>query len=216
MGAADLTSGRGEVRIKPAKAVVFFIVQTRGETGAEAAAEGARVVASVMKSLSAAGLKADDVSNNSYSVGPEFEYQREGVRKQVGFLATNGIRAEVTPIEKVGSIIDAGLNGGATQVSSTQFLGEKMDDSKRQAMKAAVEAARSEAETMAIAAGGQLGKLLSLSSGGVVMGGVAMARAVELNSVIAAGGAAAGTSIRPDELTVTANVSGRWEFIPNK
>jgi uncharacterized protein YggE len=204
------------VRIKPVKAVVFFIVQARGETGAAAAAQGARVVASVMKSLSGAGLKADDLSNNSYSVAPEFEYQREGTRKQIGFLAVNGIRAEVTPIEKVGAVIDAGLNGGATQVSSTQFLGDKMDDSKKQAMKAAVEAARTEAETMAAAAGGRVGKLMMLSSGGVVMGGVAMARAVELSSVASAGGIAPGTSIRPDELTVTAMVTARWEFIPNK
>jgi uncharacterized protein YggE len=91
-----------------------------------------------------------------------------------------------------------------------------MDDSKRQAMKAAVEAARAEAETMAAAAGGRLGRLQMLSSGGVATGGVVMARVAEPTSVGLAGGVAPGTSIRPDELTVAATVTARWEFIPNK
>ena len=85
-----------------------------------------------------------------------------------------------------------------------------MDEARRTALKAAVEQARRDAEAMAAAAGGELGRLVFLSSG-LVQG--FNDRAVEL-----AGGSvvARATEIRPADLTVSAIATGRWEFIKRK
>lgn len=201
--------GRGEVRVKPTRAIIHFTVQGRGATAALAAAENASLVAGTMKALAAAGLKPDAISNNSYNVGPDYEFSSAG-RKQNGFVASNGIRVEVSRLADLGKIIDAGLGGGATQVSSAQYSGEKMEEARRDALKIAVDEARRDAEAMAAAAGGQLGRLLSLTSSGAMPN----PREVELGRV--AMSTVGGTAISPNDLTVVATASGRWEFIARK
>jgi uncharacterized protein YggE len=187
---------------------VNFIVQARGQTAARAASENSRLVASTMQALAAAGRKPGDISNSQYNVGVDYD----GKGKPGGFLASNTIRVEVANIEDIGRVIDAGLAGGATQVASTQYLGDGMEEARRNALKAAVDEARQDAEAMAAAAGGQLGRLLSLTSAGT--GGPPIGDAY-LASAVATGGLIP-TVIRPGDLVVAAAASGRWEFVPKK
>jgi len=207
-------TGRGEVRVKPTRAVIVFTVQGRGETAAAAATENARLVAATIRSLSSAGAKSEDVSNPGYNVAPDYEYTPTG-RKQNGFVANNSIRVEIPKIADVGKIIDAGLAGGASMVGSTQFLGDKMEDSRRAALKLAVQAAKDDAEIMADAAGGRLGRLLSVTGGGVsgpVQGG--MLREAMAGGMVAS--SSVPTSIALPDLTVVSTATARWEFIPRK
>lgn len=207
-------TGRGEVRVKPTRAVIFFTVQGRGATAAAAAAENAKLVASTLRALSAGGVKSDDISNPGYNVAPDYDYTPNG-RKQNGFIATNSIRVEIPKIADVGKIIDAGLAGGASQVGSAQFLGEKMEEARRDALKLAVQAAKEDAEAMAAAAGGKLGRLLSVTGGGTS----APNPGVMMREVMVAGGMASGpppTSLSLADLTVVSSATARWEFLPVK
>jgi uncharacterized protein YggE len=202
-------SGRGEVQIKPTRATLYFTVQGKAETAALAASKNAELVAATMKSLLAAGLRSENITNANYSVAPDYEFSTTG-RKQIGFVASNGIRVELANIADVGKVIDAGLAGGATQVTSAQYSGDKMDEARRTALKAAVEQARHDAEAMAAAAGGELGRLVFLTSG-LVQG--FPDRGIELGGGTVA---ARATEIRPADLTVSAFATGRWEFVTRK
>ena len=206
-------TGRGEVRVKPTRAVIVFTVQGRGETAAAAASENAKLVAATIRSLSSAGAKSDDISNPGYNVAPDYEYTQTG-RKQNGFVATNSIRVEIPKIADVGKIIDAGLSGGASQVGSAQFLGDKMEDSRRAAVKLAVQAAKDDAEIMADAAGGRLGRLLSVTGGGVA--GPVQRGMMEGMVLSAPASVSVPTSIALPDLTVVSTATARWEFIPRR
>jgi len=204
-------TGRGEIRLKPTRAAVSFTVQGKGTTAAAAGAENAKLLEQTMRSLLAAGLRQDDISNRAYSVGPHYEFSTTG-RTQDGFIATNVIQVEVANISSVGNIIDAGLSGGATSVSSAQYRGDSMDNARRDALKTAVDEARRDAETMAAAAGGSLGRLLSLTST-QVPGGMPPDVFYEMSVVsVRAAPAVAG----PSEVQVAATATGRWEFIPRR
>jgi uncharacterized protein YggE len=78
-------------------------------------------------------------------------------------------------------------------------------------MTEAVKQARAEADAMARAAGGTLGRLIALNSGGVSApiynGGNVLAGATLLS------GGNPPTTIAPGDLIVTAQVFGRWEFV---
>ena len=205
-------TGRGEIRLKPTKAAITFTVQTKNALAAGAASENAKVVSEAMRALRGAGLRDEDITIVSYSVGPNYDFSPTG-RKQDGFLATNSIRAEIADVASVGKVIDAGLSGGATMVSSAQYTGDNVSAARVDALKAAVADARRDAEAMAIASGGSLGKLLSIMSTQAPpypardtyyeMSGVA------LSSV-------APTMVRPNDITVAAGATGRWEFIPRR
>ena len=203
-------TGRGEIRVKPTKAVISFTVQAKGTTAALAASENAKLVAQTMRSLLDAGSRQDDISNSAYAVGPNFDFSSAG-RKQDGFMATNTIRVEISNLSSVGKVIDAGLSGGATSVSSAQYTGDNMSDARRKALKDAVDDARRDAETMAAAAGGSLGRLLSLTS---APGGPGSRDTYFEMATVAT--SSAPTLLRPSEVTVAATATGRWEFIPRR
>lgn len=212
MSESQITAtGRGEIRLKPTRAAVSFTVQGKGTTAAAAAAENAKLVELTMRSLLGAGLGQDDITNRAYSVGPHYEFSSTG-RKQDGFIATNVIRVEISNISSVGKIIDAGLSGGATSVSSAQYSGDNMDSARRDALKTAVEESRRDAETMAAAAGGSLGRLMSLTSV-QIPGGMPPDVYYEM-SVMAS--STTPPMARPSEVTVAASAQGRWEFIPRR
>lgn len=206
------TTGRGEVRVPPTRAVVAFTVENFAKNAAQAASDNSRTSQAIRKSLRDAGVAENELSNGGYSVYQDFE---KGDRmKPRGFNARNVIRVEVLRVADVGTLIDAALAAGATSVSPIQFTAGDLTAFRRDALKAAVAEARRDAETLAEAAGGSLGRLLAMTSNtpGSPIGG----RASEVMLTASSAGAYVPTDLRPSDMTVAAFASGRWEFIPRK
>lgn len=204
--------GRGEIRVSPDRATVLISVETHASTAASASSANSELTGSTIKAVKAAATPQDQVTTQSYSVTPD--YQKA---KPSGFGARNTIRVEVRDISRLGAIIDAALTAGATQVSQIQFTSSASAEARRKAMKLAVTEARLDAEAMAEAAGGTVGRLLSLGS--FSSGGVAQSRMNEMvmtASLRAVAGDYAPPPIMPDELTISATATAKWEFVPRK
>lgn len=203
------TTGYGEARVTPDRATIYIGVQSRASTAAAAAADNARKQRAILDTLKALGFGSDQLSTTNYSVSPEMSYPNgPGQSPRVtGYTVSNSVRVEAKRIEDVSKAIDGALAKGANEISSLQFYSSKADSVRRVALAAAVANARSDAETLARAAGGSLGPLLELSTSSMpvrpVMG-MAMAR-------VAA--APAPTPIEAGEETISANVAARWVFV---
>jgi uncharacterized protein len=218
MGIAQVTSGssarepeitatgRGETHLPPTFAVVMIAVSTRAGSATEAASQNAAKVASTLSSLRGAGAAAEDVSNEGYNV--EQAYNEKSQR--AGFTARNSIRVRVPTVDQVGKIIDAALSGGATDISSVQFGAASIEDARRAAMTEAVQQARADAEVIARAAGGRLGRLISLSAGSGMPPGYGP---YNMEARLTSAMASVPTVVSPRDLIVTAQASGRWEFV---
>ena len=121
------------------------------------------------------------------------------------------MRIEVRSLELVGKVIDASLGAGANNISGLSYFASQIDATKREALGSATTDARLSAEMMAKAAGGTLGTLVSLSSQ------IADTPRPYVMQAMAMRGKAADEAtpmVAPTEQTVTANVVGRWQFIP--
>jgi uncharacterized protein len=112
----------------------------------------------------------------------------------------------------LGKVIDAAVSAGATDVSSIQYLVSNTEDARRTALADAVKHARDEADVIARAAGGTLGRLIAVNSGGVAQPGYNEYQPMILASSSAS--VRSPTPIVPGELTVAAQVFARWEFVP--
>jgi len=204
------TSATGEARVQPDRATIMFAVETRAATAAKAGADNARRQKAVMDTLRKLGLAEGQLSTSGYSVAPEMRY--DGKQSQVtGYVARNAVQADVRRIEQVGALIDAALAAGSNVVNSLRFYSSKADEGRRLALADAVAKARSDAETMAKAAGGTLGTLIELATSGQARPygeEFAMARAATAD--------APQTPIDPGEQTVTVFVSARWAFVPSR
>ncbi len=207
-------TGRGEVRLPPTYAILTLDVTTRAKAAVEAAAQNARKVEALRNALRSAGLAEKDITTAGYRLEQNYEHLRNAEPRLVGFSAHTTIRAEVRSLDNLGRVIDAAIAGGATGVSGIHFLAYNTEEARRTAMAEAVRQARGDAEVLARAAGGSLGRLIALNSGGVPQ---PVRREMDFAQSVVVTGAAAGaplTSIVPAELNVIATVFGRWEFIP--
>lgn len=212
-----VASGRGEVRLAPTYAVLAIGITTRENAAVAAASENARKVQAVTNALRSVGLSEKEIATSGYRIDQNFVYPRDGQPPvPSGFSANTTIRAEVRRLDNLGKVVDAATAAGATGVSAVQFLAANTEDARRSAMAEAVRQARTDAEVIARAAGGSLGRLIALNSGGVSQ---PTPRDLYGGSVLASEAASMApapppTRIMPGELNVTAQVFGRWEFVP--
>lgn len=207
------SSGQGEAKVTPDRASVMLNVQTRASTAAGAGAENASKTRAVLDALGKLGLSRDQLATEGYSVYPEMQYDKNGGAPRVsGYVVTNTVRAETKRPEQVGTIVDAALGAGASMVNSLSFYAASIDEARRQAVGAAVVNARADAEAMARAAGGTLGGLLELSTGGPTVPPRPM---YEMSMRSKGAMQAEQTPVNPGQQTVTVFVTAKWRFVPS-
>jgi len=206
------TSGQGEAKVAPDRASVLVNVQARGVTAAVAASENAQKTQTVLDALGKLGLSRDQLSTEGYTVYPEVRYDKDGASPHVvAYVVTNTIRAETKRPEQAGTIVDAAIGAGANMINSLSFYASSIDEARRQAIGAAVASARADAEAMARAAGGSLGALLELSTGGPTIPPRPMYDLAMRGKAMAG---AEATPVNPGQQTVTVFVNARWRFEP--
>lgn len=205
-------SGRGEVKLAPTYAAVMVNIETRANTAVAAASQNAQKVETVMKALKAVGLSDKDIATAGYHLQQMYDYSsNRQAPEPIGFSANTMIRAEVRRLESLGRVIDAAIAAGTTGISGIQYFASNAEEARRSAMSQAVREARTDADVLARAAGGSLGRLIALNSGAVSQ---PFPRDFAFQATVAGRAAGAPTNIVPGELNITAMVSGRWEFIP--
>jgi uncharacterized protein YggE len=207
-----VSSGEGEAQVVPDRARIHLAVETRGATAAAAANENARIQRAVIERIRALGIPAERISTVGYSVHPEYIYDREGrnAPRVSGYVARNTVRADIWSVAQVATVIDAALAAGANSIGALDFYSSTENDVRRTALQNAVRRARADAEAMAAAAGGRLGGLIELTSGGFF----SPPPPRPMMEMRAQGAAqAADTPIEPGEQTIRANVTARWHFI---
>lgn len=205
------TSGQGEAKVTPDRASVQVNVQTRGASAAAAGAENARITRAVLTALGRLDLPREQLTTEGYNLYPEMTYDRDGGKPRVtGYVATNSVRAETKRPEQAGAIVDAALGAGANLIGSLSFYASSIDQARREAIALAVASARADAEAMAHAAGGSLGNLIELSTGGPTSPPRPMYDMAQLRSKVAS---SEPTPVNAGQQTVTVFVSARWQFV---
>ena len=206
-----VTSARGEARARPDRATIMIGVQTRAATAAQAASENATKQEAVLAALRRLGLTNDQLSTVEYSVHPEMRYTEREEPRVIGYTVHNSIRADITRIEQVGAVLDAALGAGANAINSLTFHASNIEEVRRQAIANAMENARADAEVLARAAGGILGRLIEASTVEIA---IPLMRQSLARMDMAQ--AAPPTPIQPGEQEVSASVTATWEFVPQR
>jgi uncharacterized protein YggE len=111
-------------------------------------------------------------------------------------------------------LIDAALSGGATQVSNIQFVRSDSKEARRNALALAVADARRDAEVLAQAAGGTLGKLVYITSG--ISAQPMLSTQLEGAMLTGTVSGYPQTPVFPGDLTISAVASARWQFLPGQ
>lgn len=199
-------TGTGRVERAADTAQATFIVEGIRPTAAQARSVAAGIAAEVLGSLTAAGLPAADIRTAGIEVTPTWDH--DGNRAvRTGFTVTNRISALVRDLELVGAVLDAGLESGATGLDGVSFQLADATGDATQARRLAVEDARARAATIAEAAGGTLGRLVSITEDAVP--GPTPRPAMRMAALAAE--SFSPTPVLPGSIEVAVTVTAEWE-----
>jgi uncharacterized protein len=200
--------GTGRVERAADLAQVTFVVEASRPSAAEARGAAALTAAAVLEALAGAGVGDADRRTAGLDVSPTWEH--DGSRSiRTGFTVTNRIAAVVRDLERVGAVLDSGLEAGATGLDGVRFdLADAAADTT-EARRLAVVDARARATTIAEATGGRLGSLVAVAEAGAP---VPLPRREARMLALAAD--ASPTPVIPGSVEVTVSVTAEWELLP--
>jgi uncharacterized protein YggE len=199
-------SGSGKVSAAPDQAMV-----SAGATSVEANAKTALDhAAAAAKKLTAALVKAGvaekDIQTANVNVYPN--YAGSGPKPRIsGYTASISVQAKVRDLAKLGDVISAVNDAGATDLGGPSFSIDEDSAYRAQAIDKAVADARKNAQAMAKASGRTLGGVLAISQSAVNVP-VPMLYG---DTTLKAGGVE-GVPISPGQLDVTADVTVIFEL----
>ena len=208
-------NGQSSIEVAPDLVKVYLTIQTNAETSQEAKDENAEKTDDVISALLAKGFEREDIQTTYFNIYPEYDYSY-GKNTIKGYIASHNLVVEFSAEEtdKIGQVIDAGIDGGANLGSiSFELSQEKQNTYKAEAIKLAAEDAKIKAEALAEGLGQKVGKLVSVSNDDwgyspwrVYEGGDMAVSMVDAKEEVAQ------LDIQPSERTISANVQATFKI----
>lgn len=157
-------TGEATVEATPDMATISLGVTTEGQTAAEAMAANSKALQAVVDRLKAAGIEDRDLQTSNLSLNPNWVgYDSGSTPKIAGYVASNMLNVRVRALDGLGSVLDASIADGANTLNGINFELAEPRPAQDEARKAAVADARARATLLVEAAGGTLGKIVSIT-----------------------------------------------------
>lgn len=201
-------SGEGRVSASPDLARLSLGVSALAPSVSEAREQAASALSAMIQSLRDNGVDEDDIQTQQLSIQPEYNFDN-GQQTLRGFRVTNIVDVKIREIDRTGEIVDgaAAAGGDTTQIMGLSFTIDDPTSLQDQARAEAVEDARQKAQTIADAAGVDLGDPIRISEGGGTVPVPVFERGFAADAA-----QQVGTPIEPGELDVVISVSVTFDL----
>jgi uncharacterized protein len=156
-------NGSSTVTTTPDEATFTFGVDARGETASEALAAASATVNKVTGAMKDAGVDGQDIQTQDISLSTVTSSDGRHID---GYAANASITVTSKDLDSAGKLVDAAVAAGANNVYGPSLSRSDADEQADRALADAVADARRKAESLAKAAGGSLGQVLSVSESG--------------------------------------------------
>jgi uncharacterized protein YggE len=160
-----VVSGEGLVQATPDRGWIMVSAESRAPSPRDAQRRTAELMRPVLDALRSAKIPDDAVRTTGYDLQQEFDFTN-GKRVPRGYVARNSIEVRVDDVSRVGELLEAVVNQGATSVSGLRFDVKDQGKLEREAVRRAVTNARLKAEAAAAGAGRALDRLMRIDETG--------------------------------------------------
>jgi uncharacterized protein YggE len=200
--------GMATVKAVPDMARADLGVQVFADSLADALAQNSARAGAVIAALKEKGVEERDLRTTSFNIVPQYDY-REGSRpgELVGYWVNNSVAVNVRQLERLGEILQAGIDAGANTVGGIVFAVDDPDSLWQEARLQAMQDARRRAEVLAEAAGMKLGKAMRINENSFGTPVPILRGALDKASE------GASVPVEPGELEVTVQVEVVFELL---
>ncbi len=158
-----VVTGMGMVDLIPDVAYIYAGVHTEDASVADAVSANNAKAQAVMAAFRRFGVEGKDIQTTNFSIWPQQQYDKDGQLTGTTYAVDNTIYVTVRDLEKLGDLLEAGIEAGANSINGIQFDVADKSQSITQAREAAVTNARQQAEALAEATGVTLGDIQTIS-----------------------------------------------------
>lgn len=143
------------IEVEPDMATISTGVQTDADTAVEALRRNSAEMERLVALIRALGIPARDIQTASINLNPRYDYNNRGDQppRFLGYQASNQVTVKLRDLDRVGEVLDAMVEAGATNINGPQFSIEDDEAAKAQARSNALERGRAQAEEYARLAG---------------------------------------------------------------
>ncbi|HEY5215375.1 MAG TPA: SIMPL domain-containing protein [Pseudolabrys sp.] len=196
-------SGEATVSVAPDMAVIRIGVTSGAKTAREASDANAKQMTAVLAAIKDAGIADRDVQTSRLSLQPQYDPNKGGTARLLGFQVTNQLTVKMRDIDKLPSILDRAIGAGANEMSGIELVVSEQSKLLDQARSEAIADARRKAELYAHAAGVKVGHVVAIAEEG-------SAPPPRLMQALRAG----AVPVAPGEQTLRAAVTVSYELTP--
>jgi len=158
---AIVTTGEAIVRRAPDQAFVTVAVESRAKDPRDAQRQNAGVMTAVQQRVTGVGIARDATRTLGYTIQQQVDYVN-GRRVPREYVARNSLEIRVDAVERVGEILEAAVQAGATSVHNIRFELKDRAGAEREALRLAVTDARARADAAAAGAGRTVDRVLRI------------------------------------------------------
>ncbi|MDX1735548.1 MAG: SIMPL domain-containing protein [Halioglobus sp.] len=209
-----VVSGQGSAAVAPDLAILSLTVMRDGATAREALSANSEAMAAVIDAMKRAGIAPKDLQTSGLSIQPRYSYpQRSDAREtrhRGGSAGRTSPPVRVRATDDVGAILDQSVTMGVNEGGSVAFTNDDPAAVLQDARISAVADARRKAQTLARAAGVELGPVVHISEQSVVHRPQSMA----MRGARMMAAEADAVPIEAGENTYRVNVHMTWAIAP--
>lgn len=158
-----VVTGAGEAYGQPDEAQLNVGVETFAADVSEATSENEATIQAILESLKEAGVAPDDIQTSNYNLWAEQRYGDNGPEGIAGYRVSNQVNVTIRDIDQVGDVIAAAIDSGANNIYGVTFRVADPAALEAEAREAAIDDARTTAESLAALNGLALGEVLEIS-----------------------------------------------------
>ena len=204
--------GEAKVESLADQVSIYVGIETLQKTAEESKNENSEISDNVLTALLKADILKADIETSSYNIYPEYDYDyQNGKQTLKGYKTVNILKVKTKDFDKVGEIVDASIDSGATTIQSINYelSQDRQNELKTEAISKASEDAKQKAQATAEGLNAKLGKVKSVSIQDYNYYPFPLYAA---ESGVAVKEAIADTVIQPSSLEVTATVNVVFEL----
>lgn len=214
------TSATATRSIPPDLAIAHFEFSARGPTLNEAARSASMIGDSIRRAVRKVGVPDDSILGRGavayawdQTTQTEIKPNAEFKRYDTTYVFRDMVVVRIRDLKRVGPVLDAALGAGAQKLVSLQFSSSRVQQAGQDALTEATRQARRNAELMAEAAGGKVGRPLELTTEKPASA-ESFYDLRPANGASGAGGNYHGLRAKPPDAELRVSVYGRWELVP--
>ncbi len=164
-------TGQGSVTATPDMASVTVGVMTQATDAASAVAANNEAMSALHEALDDFGVRESDRRSRGFTVQPTYDHRSSvssagGMPKIAGYRVSNQLTVNVLDLDRLGDLLGAVISSGSNTINSLQFGNTDAEKRLDEARKLAVENAIHRASLYAEAAGGEVGRIVSITEAG--------------------------------------------------